>query len=520
MRMTNQDMFRVTRLLLATAAFSGTAIGCVNEPPPNVTEEHPEVIINEPLVLHPNARLPEDDTALTSVDVLADRVVIGYTGTPMIPIAVGNVIGGHRDGGYLRRVTAVNDMGDGRIEYITVDASLQEALSAGDFEIRWVGGDAVPPGGEGDVLADPQAVRFALGGQGAAANNWCNAAGGGSIEVLPTLTSSVSPNYRIRMSPEFSATVTLNGSVTAGVTVNASANGTVNCAANLGTILSPSQLDAISWHSTRSLRLGSFFTVDIEQRIQPFADLSVNGNINTGRTTATISGQASLRAGFEYAGGFNGIWEPRFRTTGNFTALEGGAAHLDATVRAGITYQITLGAFGVGVRGEARLGAEVGGTADVNTCDWTLNAHANASAGLTAGALGFNFSRDWPLGTPVMFSRMGRVRTCSDTRGDAGPPVDSGMAGTPAGGACMTSPECAGANICARNGGASKVCCVGAAGAATMDSQCCGTMTVVGGHCALRSRTQTCEQTADCQGSICRQPGGALCGTATNCTCQ
>lgn len=515
--------FQASRLLLA-AALAGTAIGCVNEPPVQVEEEHPEVVITEELTLTEAARQVELDTAFASMDVQADRLIVGYRGAPMIPIAVGNILGGNEGGGYIRRVTAVNDLGGGQMEYITEDAALPDFFGAGEFEVRWVGGSAVEPGGDGDVQAEAQDLRLNYAGAGN--NRWCNAAGAASIEITPNLQTSISPNYRVSFTGGFKASATLSGSVTAGVTVNAAANGTFNCAANLGTVLSPAQLAAVSWSSTRSLRIGSFLTMDVTQSIQPFADLQINGNINTGRTTATISGQASLRAGFEYNDGFNGIWEPRARITGNFTALEGGMAHVDASLNAGVNYRISLsaGALGFsvsGITGEARLGANVGGAADANTCNWTLTANAGASLGLSASALGYNFSREWPLGTPVMYSRMGRVRTCSDANSDAGPVQDTGMAGTARGEACTGSAECAGADICARNGTAMTQCCVGAAGPATSEADCCGGMTLVSGRCTLVERGSACEQTADCRGGVCRQASGTLCGASgTGCTCQ
>ena len=57
-------------------------------------------------------------------------------------------------------------------------------------------------------------------------------------------------------------------------------------------------------------------------------------------------------------------------------------------------------------------------------------------------------------------------------------------------------------------------------GRAPSDSDCCGSMTLVGGVCALRRSGESCEQTSDCQGTICRTSSGVLCGTATGCTCQ
>ena len=522
MRTTANQAFQASRLLLA-AALAGTAIGCVNEPPVQVEEEHPEVIILEELVLTEAARQVELDTAFANMDIQADRLIVGYRGAPMIPISVGNVLGGNEGGGYIRRVIAVNDLGDGRIEYLTEEAALPDFFGAGEFEVRWVGGNAVAPGGEGDAFAEEAlSLNFTRSGE----NRWCNAAAGGNIEVTPNLQTSISPNYRVSFTGGFKASATLSGSVTAGVTVNANANGTFNCAANLGTVLTPAQLAAVSWNSTRSLRIGTFLTMDVTQSIQPFADLQINGNFNTGRTTATISGRASLRAGFEYDDGFNAIWTPSARVTGNFTALEGGMAHVDASLNAGVNYRISLsaGALGFsvsGITGEARLAANVAGAADANICNWTLTANAGASLGLEANALGYNFSREWPLGTPIMYSRMGRVRTCSDANSDAGPVQDTGMAGTARGEACTASDQCAGADICARNGTAMTQCCVGAAGAATSAADCCGGMTLVSGRCTLVERGSACEQTADCRGGVCRQSGGALCGAAgMGCTCQ
>jgi hypothetical protein len=511
MRTTASNAFQATRLLLATAALSGTAIGCVNEPPPQITEEHPEVFITEELTLTEAARQPELDTAFASIDIQADRLIVSYRGAPMIPIAVGNILGGNEGDGYLRRVTAVNDLGNGRMEYLTEEATLPEFFADGAFDIRWVGGT---PDETGELATEPLSMSFLRD------TRFCNAAGGASAEVLPSLQTSLRPNYGVTFSP-FTASATLSGSVTAGVTVNAAANGTFNCAANLGTVLTPAQLSAISWSSERTLNIGSFLRLTVTQNIQPFADVQVNGNFNTGRTTATITGRASARAGFRYADGFETIWEPSYSLTGNFTPLEGGMAHMDASLNAGVTYRITLGAFGVGLNGEARLAANVAGAADVNTCDWTINANAGATLGLSAGALGRNISREWPLVSPRTFTRSGRVRTCSDTNSDAGPRQDTGMAGTARGGMCMASAECAGADICARNGTAMRQCCVGASGAATAASDCCGGMTLVGGRCTLVARMGACEQTADCSGGgICRQAGGALCGTSTGCTCQ
>ena len=522
MQTTANQAFQATRLLLA-AALAGTAIGCANEPPAQFDEERPEVFITEELVLTEAARQVELDTAFANIDVQADRLIVGYRGAPMIPIAVGNVLGGNERGGYIRRVTGVSDLGEGRIEYLTEDAALPDFFGAGAFDVRWVGGAAVPEGGDGEAFTEEAlSLNFAQAGN----NRWCNAEAGGNIDITPTLRTSISPNYRVSFTGGFKASATLSGSVTAGVTVNANANGTFNCAANLGTVLTPAQLAAVSWTSTRNIRIGSFLSMDVTQSIQPFADLQINGNFNTGRTTATISGQASLRAGFEYDDGFNAIWTPRARVTGSFTALEGGMAHVDASLNAGVNYRISLraGALGFsvsGITGEARLAANVGGAADANICNWTLTANAGASLELSASALGRNFSRVWPLGTPVMFSRMGRVRTCSDANTDAGPAQDTGMAGTARGGACTGSAECAGADICARNGTAMTQCCVGAAGPAMTESDCCGGMTLVSGRCTLVERMSACEQTADCRGGVCRLASGTLCGASgTGCTCQ
>ena len=102
MRTTANQAFQASRLLVA-AALAGTAIGCVNEPPVRIDEEHPEVVITEELVLTDAARQVEIDTAFATMDVQADRLIVGYRGVPMIPIAVGNILGGNEGSGYIRR---------------------------------------------------------------------------------------------------------------------------------------------------------------------------------------------------------------------------------------------------------------------------------------------------------------------------------------------------------------------------------------------------------------------------------
>lgn len=73
-----------------------------------------DVTILRDIVTSDDARFPEADPALLDVVVEPDAIELRYDGEPSVALEVGHVITGAREGGYLRRITSVEEVGPDR----------------------------------------------------------------------------------------------------------------------------------------------------------------------------------------------------------------------------------------------------------------------------------------------------------------------------------------------------------------------------------------------------------------------
>lgn len=552
---------------LALAALAGLTanlfLGC--EQPDNRPAAEPEQVDVEEidtLVLTDDARLPEQDPRFERVEVFEDHLVFHYSGNPASLLAVENVVSGVQGGGYLRRITAVADNGDGSWTVQTIHAELGELISDGHFRVHMVPGT--------DSFREPglatENLNWALGTVDLGA---CSVGRTGSVDVTPSLSANFAMDVDIDIDPCIrrsrwgipypagcfnSAQFIASGSISAGVQIATTSGVELSCERDL---IPEATANRLKREWTTTFAVGPVPIV-LTHTISPTASLSATGSV-TQAATMGVSGRVGIRAGAEYSGGqWRRVWDPTGTGSANLSRSTCLDLSVNAALSAGIEYEIKIyDAAGPSIS----YGPSVGGdfAASFSGTEWTAEVKAGLSgeigAALEVPLIDVTLAEvSWDLPEANLFTRMtsGPLTRCADagstvrdagmtTRTDAGPassrdagPTSSSDAGTagrdagPArdtgmctavvGTACTADSECCGSS-CDINGGVD-LCCRNAAQTCTQDSDCCGAMPCTGGRCTTGDLGAPCERTADCRTSICRAGPRMLCPRGATCTCS
>lgn len=325
------------------------------------------------------ARMPENDPAFESAEVLDGRLVLHYSATPEQPLEVGQVLGG---AGYLRRVLSVADLGGGRFELATELAGLtdfiarahyrfggntralrREALRAGPGDVA---GRSEALGGGFELLAGTSLVR-------------CGAEAGIEIEPYADLDFDFEGELDIGVSLGWTGPrVRLNKLLLA-----------VNYSLEFGSrmdIERPEFHCIIDVPGIPEIPLGGFLLgpVPFEIKLSPWIWLTGSGRADTDRARRfDIEVVHENRVGFEGSSdGFEPIWEPHNSATffREFTDVG------DASVAAGVQVGMDFGVYAFGAAGPF-IWVNADATAHFETeapeyCEW----HGDLTAGLNAGA--------------------------------------------------------------------------------------------------------------------------------------
>lgn len=418
-------------------------VGCEQAPAaaPYVPEQI-EVEELRTITLTPYARLPEQDPSFRSVDVFPDRLVFHYDGAPEIVLEVDHVVSGIQGGGYLRRLTAVTDNGNGSWTIDTIPAELGELIQDGHFRVHMEPGtDSYrAPNGAAVEALDWSGPELPVGA--------CMASSGGTVNVRPSIGANVGMDVDIDMrfcwrTGRFgirypagcldSAHFIASGSVSAGMEITTNRSVSVTCERDL---IPEATANRLKREWTTTFAVGPVPIV-LTHTLKPTASASITGTVSTGNTTLSASGRVGIRAGAQYRdGSWRRVWEPTGTGSTSVSTSECGAISVEGEVAAGIEYALKLyDAAGP----EISYGPAVGASfeADFGGTEWT----ASVTAGL-AGSIGASLevpvlditlasiSWDLPEANLVELERTGPLTLCvdagRDAGRDAGSPIDGG----------------------------------------------------------------------------------------------
>jgi hypothetical protein len=405
-------------------------IGCAAET--QLEDDIPDgmtVEVIRPLVLTDEARVPENDPVYDGVEVHADRLVFLLSGELAEPLEAGHVVAGRGDGGYLREITSVSTLVDGRLEVFTDQAQISQFLADGHIKVHYD-----PPGEEGTVMTDVDdevAGRSeALGGRG-----------GGIVLVgspiglrcgVGTATDvTLDPEFTI--DPEFDAELDLGvdwgwtgprpkvdkfmlkmgAEVYAGLDIESEGGWDAVCVQDLADLTVDIPLPTVAFAV-----LG--IPVIITNEIEPVLTVDVDARVGTDSYAQHMSATVGLEVGVEYSDGeWKPIWDPTAELDQGVTATDDEGNSISATFRlsAGLEYQSRLyGSFGPNFGLELFVEEELG-TSSPEYCDW----FAQIDAGLTAtfgGEFEINVGPvDWTVGQ-IQIAEVDLVRIPVD--GDSG----------------------------------------------------------------------------------------------------
>lgn len=498
---------------------------CSSSPPEPGPEQTVEVL--REVELTARGRTPENDPALTDVEVYADRLVFRYSGAPTVdlgPIDLGDlgtfnpVVAGVQGGGYLREILSIREVSPGVFEAMTGPAYLTDYIARGHFRVHhdprptsWGAGENVASAAlEGSVTLLPVEL-----------NDACEFSSGGSLDVTPILDLDVDFDIDIDIDvdatwrPPFiegrleSADFVMNGQLQLGATVEASTNGTVSC-----------ELDLIEFARERGIRVPkaewtTTFAVGVvpvvlTHTIGPTASVSISGSVETGNATASGSVTYTLSAGTRYRrteGGWREVWDPRRSSTGSFEVGMPGTVTIEAGISAGVEYECKL--YDV-------LGPKIGlegsltGTFESDLCEWS----GEVSAGLSivgGGSIDIpvidqtlvEFEVSQEIASATLWERMGTWPWCRD-----GGEPDAGMGDAPEEDPCSSASDCASCNAMAGCGfcAASNTCmndirmpeCSGGWREAEFECVDCRTMFTDCGTCMLQGECGWCASNNTC----------------------
>ena len=401
----------VVRCVLSIALVISSSCGGDDEPPPpEDVPEQVEVEVFRDIVLTEDARFPELDTHFLSAEVFdeAARVVLTFSdGGPADPLAVGNVIAGDGDGGYLGRITAINEMGS-TLEVLTDPAEIQELIADGHFRIT-----AAPNMDQWVQVDDETAwsrTPITLGSKVSfiptiTLDNLVGCGGGSEVPLSLTPIFSIRPEFvfelnirRRRILPELlSARFVLGGEIEVGYELGGGTSVSAACELNL--------LEAISRATGRPIPSIAFPTrvpipvgpitipITIRHKITPVLTARMNATaaIDTFNMKSTVTYGISAGAEYDINTGWSNIWDPRRETVSDVEDFRAGE-------RVAFGFGMSLGA-----KDEMKLFRSVGPTITLtgnvdrefvleSDCSWDDSVKMSATGAVSA-ALEFELGR-------------------------------------------------------------------------------------------------------------------------------
>lgn len=406
------------------AIVSSIAAGCSDGPSPDAgVQAVTNVEIIQPIELTDAGHLPEADSAFSSVEVHADRLVFRTTGILERPFVAGDVIAGVQQGGYLRRATAVADVGGGTFEVATDTAELVDLIGRGHFRIQMTPGDGSFRRG---VATDPLSVPFLSE----------------AVKVSDKCTLSAPVNLSLQPAGYFDATMLveveidwgilgwrgrlkranfdLSGQLGGGLELEIAQNVTLTCGDEV-------REEPLKW---RSVVLVGTVPVLVTHTLGPTGHIEASGSIETARASASASADLALHAAATYTeqAGWSTIWEPVVSANAAFVPERPGKAMVSASLAFGMVYGLRLYEL-AGPDIDITRTHTASFTADPSSCLWTAKV-ASARALTIAGKVdvpGFDkaledLSYTVPLGTPlVAFDDSGQIAGCASTGADCSP---------------------------------------------------------------------------------------------------
>lgn len=332
----------------------------------------PSLTIFRPPVLRDEARHPELDGELSSVEVFPDRLVFTYSGPPASPPAVGQVVAGALGGGYLRRILNVTELSAQRFELGTESAYLTDYFA--DIHFRavfepptdvWVEGDGV--GARSDALGGSVNLIKTEVAPGCDLES-------GAVEVgadfQPTFEMEVDISWREGLK-EFRFLVGGNLEL---FTALRSGEASLGCSWDR-------TFESLQKEFTSTFFVG-FVPVVVTHTLVPEGKYSLSGSVQVPQVEFEARGGVGFTGGAVYE---DGAWAPvseGTRTgTVSFDIEEGGNVTITSRLTAGVNYQAKL----YDLAGpQMNLGPYVEGVAMSDLCMW--NANADVGLQLNIGA--------------------------------------------------------------------------------------------------------------------------------------
>jgi hypothetical protein len=389
------------------------------------------------------ASVPQDLPGYRSVEVFQDRLVFTFDGSPGSSLDVGRVVAGASDAleGYVRTVTALSELGDGRFEVETEPAMLTDFyadyafhyettpyadqwISSDDGDENFAGGDQVSPlsyrtqGEDEPELTGGRGKLVSLFRRSGAAFT-CDDASGFNAS-LSTGLANLDNEWSVVPSFWFDYDVSVPDDSVWPAVAMVTAGGQVEISAKASVKMSQSAGLECGWEYENALPIWKFAhvvpgtVVVLEHTIKPKASakvtakLEVKGDFDLHYTQTLLFGAGYYGRDYmkDYDGprGELGSWTPELNTpppvptavkTDGWVPFKrndyklvpephmGGQLSVDATARAGLTYGIAvMGLAGPTFSIEPTLSAEF-----LTSSECAMGYRGKAGLELTAGGL-------------------------------------------------------------------------------------------------------------------------------------
>lgn len=385
-----------------------TIAGCTNEP---ATGQGSWVEILE-IEQAENALDVENHPDFVDVEEHPDRLIFRFDGES--PLRINHIVGasGPDRAGYLRRVVALNELPDGRIEAMTEQAFLSDYYPTLHFIVHYdpvrvdtphvvdlgdgVGGSTM---GLGEGCEDRRPCDITGGQTWGDETAGCTAAYGGTIFAGPFVeadfTAELEFDHGISIvPPEFKpdAYFVLDGNVRAGLRLEGTGSAELSCDADFAALLGGGEAPQIR---LAFLQVGP---IPITISATPVLSGQVSAAADVGEFSAEAGAEATAMAEFGFQdGGTHMEQEFTFEPFADVTTSRAGALSAHAQVTVGIELELQVGYDFDAGPGEVDLGGvgtvDIVGTlgadfmADGAGCSW--NVEIPWSCDLTLG-VGFD----------------------------------------------------------------------------------------------------------------------------------
>lgn len=427
-----------TKIWLVVVALA--TLGCKSDPPaapPPGDETILEVL--RPPVLTEAAVLPERDASLIDVEVLQGSLVFTYDRPNATVPSVGAVVAGVEDGGYLRRVTAVESVTDVRFRLTTEPAQLVDLFEDVHFRARFE-----PARGSWVETGTIGARTDALGGtfnliDDLPISEQCGIAPGQNLEVKVELTPRFDAEIDVFRRTQRRVRVEVGGDVKVSVEAKSGAGIGINCEFEVPASRLPSREFA-------NVFFVGFVPVVITHTIQTEVKLEVGASVSAGEVTGTAEGGFGFRVGvlYEQGSGWSPIGTANKFGSANLELTEQATATVTAKFEPGVSYTLKIyDAAGP----QIALRPNVEGELTASLCTWegTVTGGFTASLAPKLEVPVFDISLlevdfDLDLFSGEIWSGEGTFSWCEDggvvdaggrdagmSGGDAGVPSDGGV---------------------------------------------------------------------------------------------